>query len=117
MPKCDCGAEESRTRTTFSGAVSFTVCPKCRPDDFVDKTPPMDKLWRHEDAFPHLYKRVGDVLYAKEELTADTVDNMSGSPTEEAIERKRRNRRTTPLSQWEIEQADKRWRGVRSEQI
>lgn len=115
MAKCDCGQTSSRIRGTLHSGVVTYVCPSCHPEEFVEPPPsPFEsKVWRHEDAFPHLYRQRADgTLVAKDELTADTIAKMQGSPSDEAlqqaIEKKRRTRRTKPLSQAEIEQAE-RW--------
>jgi hypothetical protein len=116
MPLCDCGALAAHVKNKNAEQTQKWICSACSPDDFMDKDPPQDKLVRFEQAFPHLYQKIGDTLYAKDELTADTVAAMQGSPSEDAMEaareRRRRTRRTEPMTQVEIEQANRRWLGT-----
>lgn len=105
MPKCDCGEYASHIRQLVSGGTF--ICKTCRPSEFsagdVTVTPSHKKLYRHEDAFPEMYKQKADgTLIAKEELTQDTVNNFRVDPDKEAKERKRRNRRTSPLTEDEL---------------
>jgi hypothetical protein len=91
-------------------------CVLCAPEKFADQpvTVPTDKkVYIGPDALPHMYYHGLDgQLRAKDELLQDTVDILRKDPDEEAmrrtIEKKRRTRRTKPLTEAEIRAAD-RW--------
>src|SRR6266404_2981177 len=100
MPLCDCGAESAKLRgkADDKGDVSY-ICPTCKPDDFLDKTPAQDKIWHHQEAFPEMYEQAKDgTLRPKDKLTEETHQWLTRNANQEernvAIEKKRSNRRT-----------------------
>lgn len=118
MAKCGgCGAESSRTRTRFNQQhdVIGEECDKCtRPDSFDPqwKTAKPAMGW---EAYPEKYIRKenpqgGWMYVAKDEFRQDTLDKLQSAEKREeakyaeALEKKRRNRRLTPMTQAEIEQ-------------
>ena len=120
MHACEgCGAETSRSLTIFDkhGLPATEECPTCQPGKFTGPvgTPADNKVWMGQQVYPHLYTRDNDGMYhAKDELVADTVALMESDPDAErtagAIESKRRNRRTAPMTQVEIEQFERKFK-------
>jgi hypothetical protein len=127
-----CGHESSRVRITMTTAGGKRLlaegerteeCPNCRPEHFQDPFLGIDnKIWLEHEAKPNLYKLMPDGSFtAKDELLADIDAVMNVDPDAErmqaAIEHKRANRRTTPMTQTEIERMERAWRPVVQEMI
>jgi hypothetical protein len=117
--QCDCGAVTGRYRVHFENAYGqaldepYTTCPSCRPAEFPPDVfaPSLDRIVTGPEAMPDKYKLIGDTLYASDELQQDTRDiTTAGGPTAEAIEHKRRTRRTEPATEAEIKEQDRIWR-------
>lgn len=122
-----CGAETTRIRITYhedkqTGKVigQTDECDKCKPNTFDPQWLNARLVQAHE-AFPHLYKKTTDaagrtIYVSTEERQADLAARLARRPKDEveaerkAIEKRRMNRRTTPMSQGEIEQALRRLR-------
>ncbi len=110
MAICECGAETTRLRVLYDGRNKKIgeECPNCKPHNFHEKqTDPSDlRPWDGAQVYPKLYKLGSDGIYhAKDELIADTVENMGLNYSHsEAIadETKRKTRRTTPMTEQEI---------------
>lgn len=95
------------------------ACPNCRPELFAEPfAAPIDRrIWPEHEAKPYLYTRAADGSFqAKDELLADLDAEWQKDPDAEAsakaLERKRAQRRTKPLEQWEIEQSERAWRPI-----
>jgi hypothetical protein len=130
VPKCDaCGQDCPHTLTSYNSdfSIASASCRLCRPENFADafRDPSDQKIWPDHIANPQNYKRSADGIYrAKDELNQDTVDLMQVDPdaeeTAKAQKKKRLNRRTTPMTPTEIEQACNKgadeWRAWRKEQ-
>lgn len=119
-----CGADRTRTRTIFNanGTVRKEECQSCAPGSF-------DPQWLHAkgatawEAYPTKYEKFtlpdGRTGYrAKEEWRQDSEDKIRAAyeraddPDKEAVEKKRKTRRTTPMTPDEIAAATNRWRPV-----
>lgn len=119
-----CGAETKRFRTKFNpqGDVTGEECDKCTPNTF-------DPQWLHArgalayEAYPDKYDKIdmpdGRTCYrAKDEWAQDTADKFKAADKrerkkyEEALEKKRRERRTTPLTPAEIQSALNKWNPI-----
>jgi hypothetical protein len=117
--QCDCGALTGRYIVHFQSpdgqnlAQPYTTCPACRPAEFPPDVfaPSLDRLVTGPEAMPDKYKLIGDTLYASDELQQDTRDIITADgPTQQAIEHKRRTRRTEPATEEEIREQDRIWR-------
>jgi hypothetical protein len=113
VARCDCGADSSRTRTTFPASGTKTVCPTCEPSEFAEAfiAPSDNKIWLGPEVYPTLYKRDAEGKYhAKDELIADTVAIMQSDPDAEAVAKWRamreRTRRVSPMTEAEIKAAE-----------
>lgn len=109
----NCGAESKRRSVTFDekGDVLRERCASCDPEYFAEpfRDPTDNRIYSGPEAMPHLYKRDrNDVYQAKDELLADTAALWDDGPTERAIRRKQKIRRTEPMTPEEIE-AGKQW--------
>lgn len=98
-----CGHDTARSRVTFDrlGVQVDEICPYCAPQqlDEAMRVPSDDKIYTGPQAFPKLYTRDREGMYhAKDELISDTAAGWDKGPTAEAVERKRNNRRTEPLT-------------------
>jgi hypothetical protein len=117
-----CGAERTRTRTIFhpDGTVRTEECQSCAPGSF-------DPSWLTArgvpawEAYPEKYDKFdlpdGRTGYrAKPEWSQDSEDKIRKSYEKadqveaSALEKKRRNRRTTPMTPEEIACATERFR-------
>lgn len=87
------------------------ICPNCCPEYFAEAFTPRygdGRIWDEADAMPHLYHVKPDgSLELNDEPKADLFAKMGrDTDLEAAIEWKRKNRRTTPMSAEEIAAAD-----------
>jgi len=124
-----CGADTRRVRTvmTTNGGKDLLPtgqrrdeCPRCAPEAF-------EPDWQRAkgatpwEAYPEKYKKIdnpdGSVTYrSTEEWQQDSEDKLRASyekadkVDESALENKRRNRRTTPMSPEEVARATERFR-------
>jgi hypothetical protein len=108
----NCGQEAARSSITFDskGNVVRERCPHCDPAYFAEpfRNPSDNKIYSGPEAMPRMYKLGADgVLYAKDELLADTAALWDGGPSERARRHKEATRRTDPMTPEEIEQARK----------
>jgi len=112
----NCGSESARVRSSWTdkGVQLKDACPKCDPGSFEKIKSVRDgQITMGHEYMPQMYRKVGDEYVAKDELLADTeaqiLDSMENSEANvayrAAVEKKRQNRRTTPLSAAEIQQA------------
>ena len=108
-----CGADTLRTSSRFDAAMNLLeeVCPACKPERFqgVKVTDPSDKkIWSGYEVEPDRYssRDSENTVHAKDELLQDIWSELGKDPDQEAIELKRRTRRTEPLSTAEIEKAN-----------
>jgi hypothetical protein len=115
MAKCrGCGEESRKTSAYYdkNGVLVKEVCQECDPLHFADAfIDPTDRhLYTGPYAMPEKYKlyRINgeDVLCAKDELIQDTEDRWCNSVDDQAVELKRRYRRTEPMSRDEIQQTE-----------
>lgn len=115
MAKCGgCGADTSRVRRTMTANGNLLpveqqkeICPNCVPEDFADTFNPFDRLVSGPEANPEQYKKKADGTFEmKDEALEDLRSKWDKGPSAEAIERKRKTRRTTPMSQGEIQAAE-----------
>lgn len=118
-----CGAETTKIRITYHENGEHTdECDKCKPNTFDPQWLNARLVQAHE-AFPNLYKKTTDaagrtVFVSTEERQADLTARLSARPKDEveaerkALEKRRRNRRTTPMTKGEIDQALNRLRPV-----
>lgn len=116
-----CGADTTRIRTTFhQGGTQTDECDKCKPNSFDPQWLNARLVQAHE-AFPNLYKKTTDaagrtIYVSTEERQADLAAKLSARPKDEveaerkAIEKRRMNRRTSPMTPGEVDQALKRLR-------
>lgn len=117
-----CGSDRKTTRTLFKpdGTFKSETCPSCAPGSFDPQwlTARGAAAW---EAYPDKYEKFslpdGRVGYrAKDEWRQDTEDKIraayekADAPEAEALETKRRTRRTTPMTPEEIQAATERWR-------
>lgn len=119
MPLCDCGALTGRyivhTETPDGKPLpkSYTSCPSCRPAEFPAEqfAPSLDRIVSGPEAMPDKYwKDMNGVYHPKDELVADTRAIIQAEGPTARMERlKRENRRTTPMSQAEIREAEQIW--------
>jgi hypothetical protein len=116
MPLCDCGEYAARVKVLMAkGNVllenPITTCAKCAPGEFSEPFV-IDRLVTGPEAYPHLYKKGADGVYRPtDEFRQDTEDQITKpGPSQEAVERKRATRRTTPLTPEEIKESDRIWR-------
>lgn len=109
-----CGEQTSRLKTKFKGESSVDCCPQCAPEEFTEKfTVPSDKrIWVGHEYMPNMYKKLDDGTYeAKDELRADTEAQVTKESEDDklayetAVEKKRSERRTRPMSEEEIRAA------------
>ena len=89
------------------------VCPGCKPERFrgVKVTDPSDKkIWSGYEVEPERYssRDSENTVHAKDELLQDVWNDLGRDLEQEAIELKRRTRRTEPMSATEIDNA-KAW--------
>ena len=120
MAKCDnCGAQTTRVRSAWNyetGERLPDACPNCRPELFEKFTAPSDKkIWMGFEANPNQYEKRYDaegVYYIrKPEYRAEQEAQLQQPATDEreaeqrAIEKKRRERRTEPMTPSEHLQA------------
>jgi hypothetical protein len=119
-----CGEEVSRVRTTFEvdgkPCEPRDECPKCCPGTF-EKLEIYQKPAMGWEAYPTMYRRrenpLGGWMYeATDEMRVDTEAKiLAGSAEdrekhEQALAKKRRERRTAPMNTQEIESATRRLR-------
>lgn len=114
----NCKQQTLRIRQDYDERNRFLreYCVLCKPEKFSDQpvTDPSDKkIYVGPDALPHMYYQgTAGVLRAKDELLTDTLSILQADPDKEArdraIAKKRKNRRTTPMSRAEIAAAE-RW--------
>ena len=119
-----CGAETTRTRMVFNEkhALVKEECDKCAPQSFDPQwlTAKGATPW---EAYPGKYKKTtredGATVYVStDEWRADSEAKIikayekADAADAEKLERKRRNRRTTPMSEAEIQALTERWRPV-----
>jgi hypothetical protein len=114
----NCHQESLRIRQDYDERNRFLreYCVLCKPEKFSDQpvTDPSDKkIYVGPEALPHMYYQgTNGVLRAKDELLQDTLSILRADPDEEAraraIAKKRKNRRTTPMTRAEIKTAE-RW--------
>lgn len=107
----NCGAETSRGGVTFDdkGDPVRHRCSHCAPEEFdgAFRDPTDNRIYFGAEAMPNRYKRGKDGIYrAKDELIADTAALWDTGPTEQARQHKVETRRTEPMSQDEIAQAN-----------
>jgi len=124
MALCNgCGQQSTRIRTTMTDDRGRLlpedqrkeICQHCAPEQFSEPCDPFARYIEESQARPYLYDTLPDgSKRLKESPTADVWAEMTRDQDEEALQRaiehKRRTRRTAPLSQTEIEQADAAWR-------
>lgn len=115
MAKCgSCGADSTRLRVVFDVRNNPVLeeCQACAPEHFAEPFAAPSDRRVHEgiDVYPNLYKQGADGVYrAKDELIQDTVDQWEvNGDEEEKKDRKRRTRRTDPMTPDEIKNA-KEW--------
>ena len=117
----NCGAEGNRIRSRWAKDTQLTdECPSCSPQSFEKQTDPSDKkLWIGPEVRPNDYEKRYDldgVYYMpKPEVTAELErkacgrDSVAAQEEREqmarAAQKKRAQRRTTPLSQSELQRA------------
>lgn len=107
----NCGAETSRGGITFdnNGDPVRERCQHCAPSEFDEpfRDPTDNRIYLGPQAYPHRYKRDREGVYqAKDELIADTAALWDTGPTEQARQHKVETRRTEPMSQEEIVEAN-----------
>lgn len=105
MATCgSCGAQSTRIRSRWKDSIQLPdECPFCAPQTFEKHTDPsVKKIWIGPEYNPNAYEKRYDedgIYYqAKPEFTAEQEAKACLSSEErEAIERKRKTRRTEPL--------------------
>lgn len=116
-----CGEQSSRTKTILTDDKGnllkkpIEFCKLCKPEEFERWQDPSNKkgAWAFQ-AEPHKYikryREDGMVVYeGKDETRADLEDQLAKPAADDmakyeaALERKRRTRRTTPLTPAELE--------------
>lgn len=117
-----CGSDRKTTRTLFNPDGTFRAeeCPSCAPGSFDPQwlTAKGATAW---EAYPDKYIKFslndGRVGYrATDEWQTDSEDKIRKSYEKadqveaSALENKRRNRRTTPMTPEEIAKATNKWR-------
>jgi hypothetical protein len=122
----NCNQHSLRIRQDYDERNRFLreYCVLCKPEKFYEQpvTAPSDKkIYVGPDALPNMYYQgTGGVLRAKDELLQDTMNVVQSDPDAEArkkaIEKKRRNRRTDPMTRAEIQAADNKWRDILAKQ-
>lgn len=85
------------------------ICQNCSPEDFHEAHDPLAVFIPEHVAHPHLYRRKADgSLELKDETVADIeAEMLNNRDEEEALARKRATRRTTPMTQDEIDRAQR----------
>lgn len=108
-----CGAGVLRTLSRYDGHMNLLgeVCIVCSPGSFeVYRDPSDKKVYLGTAARPQSYKtyRINgeDVLFAKDELIADTEDAWSGAEQDRKLDQIRRTKRRDPLTPDEIRAAE-----------
>ena len=117
----NCGSEGNRIRSRWAKDTQLPdECPSCAPQSFEKQTDPSDKkLWIGPEVRPNDYEKRYDldgVYYMpKPEVTAELErkacgrDSVAAQEEREqmarAAQKKRAQRRTTPLSQSELQRA------------
>ena len=113
-----CGAEALRTSARYSGTELLgEVCPGCAPESFagVKVTDPSDRrIWAGHEAEPDKYYAADDegVKRAKDELRQDVWNEWEKDHDELERQKKRRIRRTEPMTPDEIAAAENYGRNV-----
>lgn len=110
MAKCrGCGAEALRTLARYDEHGDFIGedCVACNPALFQDKfrDPSDRRMWDSYEVEPERYypKDANGIARAKDELRQDTLEGLRGvDEDEEWREKKRKTRRTEPLTPDEI---------------
>src|SRR5689334_19201301 len=124
----NCGEHTTRLTITMTANHGRTLllegerkeaCPNCSPELFSDPffEPSDRRIWPEHIARPHLYSTMPDgSLRARDSVLCEIQDAMEMDPDKEQMERqiakKRASRRTTPLTQLEIEAAEREWRPI-----
>ena len=112
----NCGAEGTRIRSIWVKDVQQPdECPACAPQSFEKQTDPSDKkIWIGPEVRPQDYERRYDehgVIYMpKPEVTAELEanafrDSEEAGKYEEALAKKRAQRRTHPMTPAEVQGA------------
>lgn len=113
----NCKQETTRLRTTWrKDGTPFDECPNCAPESFEKFTAPSDKkIWMGYEAHPNEYVKAADGGYDRKPEYRAEQEQKLGQPTEEetelqrrAEEKKRRDRRTTPMDEAELSAATHR---------
>lgn len=124
MQICDCGAETTRITMTMTAGGRLlkkptTICPQCRPEQFQEPFYEVTdrRIVAEHIARPYLYTQLPNGEFvAKDIVLSGIQDAMDADPDadrrQQLIERKRATRRTTPMTQAEIEAADRQWRPI-----
>lgn len=118
-----CGEYSSRLRITMTDNRGRLlpedqrkeICQYCAPEQFNTPCDPFARYVEESQARPYLYDTLSDgSKRLKDSPTADLWYEMTRDQDEDAmqraIEHKRRTRRTTPMTQEEIDAADRAWR-------
>lgn len=120
-----CNAETRRITLvmTTNGGKDFVpdgerkeICPNCAPEQFQEPwaAPADRRVWQEHEALPHLYHRRPDgglELNDSQKQDIQTVwdQDPDTEAREKAIAKKRTQRRTAPLTEIEIQQAQNLW--------
>lgn len=112
MAKCGgCGNVTARVRRTMTDNGRLLpedrqqeVCPKCAPEEFMEQAfNPFDRVVLGPEADPKEYRKNKDGAFEmKDEALQDLASKWDKGPSFEAMEKKRRTRRTAPMSEEEL---------------
>ena len=115
----NCGAVTARVRSRWiKGQQLPDECPQCAPGQFeAIKSVRDGQIAMGWEYMPQMYRKTDNGYVAKDELLADTEneiltsirDSEDNQAYERALATKRQNRRTKALSSSEIEMAVTRW--------
>lgn len=111
MAVCDnCGSVTARVRTTFIGARAKDECPQCCPESFDKFKAVRDGQVTMAWEYDHKHYRLKDGIPTITDEGLQDLEDLATKESEDdklalekAIERKRRARRTAPLTPLEIE--------------
>lgn len=84
------------------------ICQNCKPEDFHAPHDPLARVWMEHEAKPYLYHYKSDgTLELNDSPKGDLIAEMyNNRDEEEAIAKKRANRRTTPMTDDEVRAAE-----------
>lgn len=107
-----CGAHSMRTRSVYDERMTLLreECVECSPKSFEYHDPSDGKVWTGIAAHPEQYKQYtidGETKYfASDETRQDLINTWSTDDDDRAMERKRRIRRTEPMTPGQIKETE-----------